>query len=57
MEMAEGGDLRSYLGGDSLKQKWFRTTGEEGIKFLLAGIVIGLEHLHKMGIIYCDLKL
>lgn len=56
MPVAEGGDLTSFL------QKWrgkgnqFRKLGEQGVRMVLAGIVLGLEYLHERKYIYCDLK-
>jgi serine/threonine protein kinase len=46
----------------SFLEKWrgkgdaFRKLGEDGIRMVLAGIVLGLEYLHLKGFIYCDLK-
>lgn len=30
--------------------------GEEGIRFIVASVILGLEHLHENQIIYRDLK-
>ncbi len=35
----------------------FQKSEEENIRFILAGIILGLEYLHKIGIIMNDLKL
>lgn len=35
----------------------FRKLGEEGIRIILAGVILGLEYIHQNNIIYCDLKL
>jgi serine/threonine protein kinase len=34
----------------------FKKIGEDAIRFILSNIILGLEELHKQGIIYCDLK-
>lgn len=57
MKNAKGGDISTYIGGKDFKCSEFKKLGEEGIKFIAAGIILGLEHLHQNNIIYCDLKL
>ena len=46
MEIAKGGDLYSYIsdseGSDSFKSKFIQEKGEIAIKFILAGVVLGL---------------
>ena len=56
MIVAEGGDLTSFLEKWRGKGDAFRKLQEVGIKFVLAGIVLGLQYLHNRGFIYCDLK-
>ena len=56
MPIAEGGDLTSFLEKWRGKGDAFRKLGEAGSRFVLAGIVLGLEFLHQKGFIYCDLK-
>lgn len=34
----------------------FKKLGENGIRFIVAGVILGLEHLHENQIIYRDLK-
>ena len=34
----------------------FKKLGEEGIRFIVASVILGLEHLHENQIIYRDLK-
>lgn len=56
MRLAEGGDLNSFLEKTIGKGDAFRRLGENGIKMVVAGIVLGLEYLHQHNLIYCDLK-
>lgn len=34
----------------------FKKLGEDGIRFIVASVILGLEHLHENQIIYRDLK-
>lgn len=55
--LAHGGDLISFTEDSSRKGAAFSKFDEENIRFVLAGIILGLEYLHKMGIFLNDLKL
>lgn len=50
MDVIPGGDLASHL---DLKSKF----SEEEVRFIIAEIILALEHLHSCGIVYRDLKL
>ncbi len=56
-EVAEGGDTFSLVETGSSKFYEFKKTKEEGIRFMAASIILGLEYLHGRNIIYRDLKL
>ncbi|XP_021934196.1 ribosomal protein S6 kinase alpha-5-like isoform X2 [Zootermopsis nevadensis] len=49
MDFLEGGDLYDLL---NQREKF----AEEAVKFYTAEIVLGIEYLHKIGVIYRDLK-
>lgn len=51
MEYAAGGDLYSFL------RRRGRSLGEAATRFVLAELVLGLEHLHSSAVVYRDLKL
>ncbi|GAB0492589.1 hypothetical protein MMPV_003857 [Pyropia vietnamensis] len=51
MEYAAGGDLYSFL------RRRGRSLGEAATRFILAELVLGLEHLHSSAVVYRDLKL
>lgn len=55
--MAPGGDLVSFKEDCSGKGDEFLKAEEDNIRFVLAGIILGLEYLNKLGIILNDLKL
>ncbi len=38
------------------KARKFKDLGEEGVRFVTANVVLGLEHLHSQNILYRDLK-
>ena len=59
MEYAEGGDAYSFVSNlkHPSKVKMFKALGEEGVRFMFAGVVLGLECLHKHNLMYRDLKL
>lgn len=56
MNLAEGGDLSSFLETTTGKGDAFRRLGELGVRMVVAGVVMGIEYMHKRGLIYCDLK-
>ena len=56
MELAEGGDVRSFLRNGSPRRQAFSQLGEEAIKFILGGVILALEELHNNNIVYSDLK-
>ena len=49
MEYANGGDLFFYLARD-------RVFGEERTRFYGAEITLAIQHLHKLGVVYHNLK-
>jgi len=51
MEYAAGGDLYTFL------RRRGRSLGEAATRFVLAELVLGLEHLHASAVVYRDLKL
>ena len=59
MEIARGGDLytilypegQCYLSSSSLADNWLSI-----LRFILAGVILGLEYLHNINIMYLDLK-
>ena len=59
MEYAPGGDvysLISHLSKHSAKVEAFKGLGEEGPRFIIACVVLGLECLHAHKLVYRDLK-
>ena len=56
MEWAEGGDTYTMIRNSSPRVKMFKSLGEEGVRFILACLILGLEYLHSRNIIYRDLK-
>lgn len=57
MEKARGGDMAGFVSPNSVKGQLFKSLGEDGIRNVVAGVILGLEYLHRKNIIYCDLKL
>ena len=55
--IAHGGDLISFTDGSSGKEAAFEKPNEDNVRFVLAGIILGLEYLHRLGIVLNDLKL
>ena len=55
--LAHGGDLISFTEDSSGKGAAFSKPDEESVRFVLAGIILGLEYLHNIGIVLNDLKL
>lgn len=51
MDVARGGDLFGYIypTEENAKQKCgaAENLGEEGIKFIIAGVILGLEYLNR----------
>lgn len=56
MEVAEGGDLFSYFLMNDTVTQGKKIFSENVIKFLLAGIILALDELHRRDIIFRDLK-
>ena len=56
MEWAEGGDSYSFIKRSSRRKPLFKQAGESGLRFLLGCVILGLEALHKRGVLYIDLK-
>lgn len=56
MEWAEGGDSYSLIKKGSKRLPLFKKAGEKAVRFLLGCIILGLEELHKHGILFADLK-
>jgi len=56
MEWAQGGDLYTFIKPNSKRQVLFKQAGEPAIRFILACVILSLEHLHNRSIIYADLK-
>lgn len=60
MEVATGGDAYSYIAtnNENMESKcsMFERQGENSLRFLLAGVILGLQYLRNQGIIYRDLK-
>lgn len=57
MPVAQGGDLSTFLEKWRGKGNSFHKLGEHGIRLVIAGVILGLEYLHNLGYIYCDLKI
>lgn len=55
--VAPGGDLISFIDESSSRGIAFAKSQEENVRFILAGVILGLEYLHKIGIVLNDLKL
>jgi serine/threonine protein kinase len=34
----------------------FRSLGDDGVKFVIAGVILGLEEIHRRGFVFRDLK-
>jgi serine/threonine protein kinase len=49
--------LISFTNDNSGKGTVFEKPDEDNVRFVLAGIILGLEYLHKLGIVLNDLKL
>ena len=63
MECGNGGSLDSFLNikkttnpRKNMRAIKFKNLGEDGIKFVSANIILGIEHLHNHNIMYRDLK-
>ena len=59
IEYASGGDvysLMSPLPKYTTKVEEFKSLGEDGVRFIMASVVLGLECLHHHNLIYRDLK-
>ena len=56
LELAEAGDVYSLIKPFSTRQPLFIETGENGIRFILGCIILGLEYLHQRNIVFWDLK-
>ena len=47
LDLAKGGDVYSLINSENSSKPYeFSQMGEEAIKFLLAGCILGLEFLH-----------
>lgn len=60
MEIAKGGDAYGYIypskADEDSKILALKNLAENGIRFILAGVILGLEYLREQEIIYGDLK-
>jgi serine/threonine protein kinase len=46
MEWAEGGDTYTLIKSGSPRLKMFKNLGEDGVRFTLGCLILGLEYLH-----------
>lgn len=56
MEYAAAGDVCSLISGDPKIRRDMRFAGEKVLRFILGCTILGLEDLHKKGIVHQDLK-
>lgn len=58
MEYATGGDTYSFLNNPKQHEKvlMYKACGEAAPRFILACVILGLECLHRLNIMYRDLK-
>lgn len=56
MQLALGGDLGQWLENTVGRGDAFRSLGDDGVKFVIAGVILGLEEIHRRGFVFRDLK-
>lgn len=55
MELASGGDASRLIQNQKIREQFLKL-GDEGLRFIVACVVLALEYLHTQGIIFRDLK-